>query len=88
MNHYLVNAPLHFYTERADDGAEVLRHIRVQQRTFDVPADGVTIDTVPPDSVGSRQIEDGSVQLEDLNKDVLDNMADRVTQEDLGRFNV
>jgi hypothetical protein len=88
MKHYLVNAPLHFYTERADDGAEVLRHIRVQQRTFDVPADGVTIDTVPPDSVGSRQIEDGSVQLEDLNKDVLDNMADRVTQEDLDDFNV
>jgi hypothetical protein len=88
MNHYLVNAPLHFYTERTDDGAEVLRHIRVQQRTFDVPADGVTIDTVPPDSVGSRQIEDGSVQLEDLNKDVLDNMADRVTQEDLADFNV
>jgi len=88
MNHYLVNAPLHFYTERTDDGAEVLRHIRVQQRTFDVPADGVTIDTVPPDSVGSRQIEDGSVQLEDLNKDVLDNMADRVTQEDLDNFKV
>ena len=88
MNHYLVNAPLHFYTERADDGAEVLRHIRVQQRTFDVPADGVTIDTVPPDSVGSRQIQDGGVQLEDLNKDVLDNMADRVTQEDLDDFNV
>ena len=88
MNHYLVNAPLHFYTERTDDGAEVLRHIRVQQRIFDVPADGVTIDTVPPDSVGSRQIEDGSVQLEDLNKDVLDNMADRVTQEDLDNFKV
>lgn len=88
MNHYLVNAPLHFYTERADDGAEVLRHIRVQQRTFDVPADGVTIDTVPPDSVGSQQIEDGSVMLVDLNSEVKDNMADRVTQEDLGRFNV
>ena len=88
MNHYLVNAPLHFYTERADDGTEVLRHIRVQQRTFDVPADGIIIDTVPPDSVGTRQIEDGSVQLEDLNKEVLDNMADRVTQDDLDDFNV
>ena len=88
MNHYLVNAPLHFYTERTDDGAEVLRHIRVQQRTFDVPADGVTIDTVPPDSVGTQQIEDGSVMLDDLNPEVKDSIADRVTQEDLGRFNV
>jgi len=88
MNHYLVNAPLHFYTERADDGTEVLRHIRVQQRTFDVPEGGITIDTVPPDSVGTSQIEDGSVQLEDLNKEVLDNMADRVTQDDLDDFNV
>ena len=58
------------------------------ERTFDVPADGVTIDTVPPDSVGTRQIEDGSVLLEDLNKEVLDNMADRVTQDDLDDFNV
>lgn len=88
MNHYLVNTPLHFYTEVAEDGTEVLRHIRVQQRVYNVPADGVTIDTVPPDSVGTRQIEDGSVQLEDLNKEVLDNMADRVTQDDLDDFNV
>lgn len=88
MNHYLVNTPLHFYTEITEDGTEVLRHIRVQQRVYNVPADGVTIDTVPPDSVGTRQIEDGSVQMEDLNKEVLDNMADRVTQDDLDDFNV
>ncbi len=88
MRHYLVNAPLHFYTETADDSTEVLRHIRVQQRVFNVPTDGITIDTLPPDSVGSRQIEDGSVQLEDLNKEVLDNMADRVTQDELDDFNV
>lgn len=88
MNHYLVNAPLHFYTETADDGTEVLRHIRVQQRVFNVPADGITIDTVPPDSVSSRQIEDGSVMLDDLNPEVKDSIADRVTQDDLGRFNV
>jgi hypothetical protein len=88
MNHYLVNAPLHFYTERADDGTEVLRHIRVQQRVFNVPADGVTIDTVPPDSVGSRQIEDGAVMLDDLNPEVKDSIADRVTQDDLNDFNV
>jgi len=88
MNHYLVNTPLHFYTEITEDGTEVLRHIRVQQRVYNVPADGVTIDTVPPDSVGTQQIVNGGVQLEDLNKDVLDNMADRVTQNDLDDFNV
>jgi hypothetical protein len=88
MKHYLVNAPLHFYTETADDGTEVLRHIRVQQRVFNVPADGVTIDTVPPDSVGTQQIEDGSVMLDDLNPEVKDSIADRVTQEDLDNFNV
>ena len=88
MKHYLVNAPLHFYTETADDGTEVLRHIRVQQRVFNVPADGITIDTVPPDSVGSRQIEDGSVMLDDLNPEVKDSIADRVTQDDLDDFNV
>lgn len=88
MNHYLVNTPLHFYTEVAEDGTEVLRHIRVQQRVYNVPADGITIDTVPPDSVGTQQIVNSSVQLEDLNKEVLDNMADRVTQDDLDDFNV
>lgn len=88
MNHYLVNTPLHFYTEVAEDGTEVLRHIRVQQRVYNVPADGVTIDTVPPDSVGTQQIVNSSVQLEDLNKEVLDNMADRVTEDDLDDFNV
>ena len=88
MNHYLVNTPLHFYTEVAEDGTEVLRHIRVQQRVYNVPADGITIDTVPPDSVGTQQIVNSSVQLEDLNKEVLDNMADRVTQNDLDDFNV
>lgn len=88
MKHYLVNAPLHFYTETADDGTEELRHIRVQQRVFTVPADGITIDTLPPDSVGTRQIEDESVMLDDLNPEVKDSIADRVTQEDLDNFNV
>ena len=88
MKHYLVNAPLHFYTETADDGTEVLRHIRVQQRGFNVDEDGITIDTLPPDSVGTQQIEDGSVMLDDLNPEVKDSIADRVTQDDLDDFNV
>ena len=66
LKHWLVNAPMHFYTETKGDGTEVLRHIRVQQKNFEVPADGVTIDVVPPDSVGTEEIRDGGVHMEDL----------------------
>jgi len=74
LNHYLVNSPLHFYTETSEDGTEVLRHIRVQQRTYNVPADGITIDTVPPDSVGTTEIKDESVEMQDLSQNVKDKM--------------
>ncbi len=66
LKHALVNSPLHFYYEEGADGTRVLRHIRVQQKNFEVPADGVTIDVVPPNSVGSQEIKDESVQMEDL----------------------
>lgn len=42
-----------------------------------------------PDSVGTREIRDGSVEMEDLHRDVKDQMItseDRVTQEDLDNF--
>ena len=71
LKHWLVNAPMHFYTETEEDGTEVLRHIRVQQKNFEVPADGVTIDVVPQNSVGTDEIKDGSVQMEDLNPDIV-----------------
>lgn len=66
LKHALVNAPLHFYTEVKVDGTEVLRHIRVQQKTYDVPSDGITIDTIPANSVDSAAIKDESVELRDL----------------------
>lgn len=98
LKHSLVNTPLHFYTETKEDGTEVLRHIRVQQRNFEVPADGITIDTVPPDSVGpeqikndavgSAQIQNEGVEMEDLSPEVKANMAERVSQDDLARFQV
>ena len=74
LKHSLVNAPLHFYSEVLADGTEVLRHIRVQQRTFATPTDGsgVTIDTVPPDSVGTAQITDGSIQTDDISQQMKD----------------
>ena len=54
LRHALVNAPLHFYYEAGAGGTRVLRHIRVQQKNFEVPADGVTIDVVPPHHHKSR----------------------------------
>ena len=74
LKHSLVNCPMHFYYEEKDDGTAVLRHIRVQQKPYEVPADGITIDTLPADSVGSDQIEDESVQKRDLHKDVQDTL--------------
>lgn len=88
LQHYLAYTPLHFYYETDKEGNQVLRHIRVQQHNFEVPADGITIDTVPPDSVGTEQIIDKSVKMEDLNPEVTDSIADRVTQDDLDNFEV
>ena len=52
------------------------------------PADGITIDTVPPDSVGTEQIVDESVTMDDLHPDVKDSIADRVTSDELDHFKV
>jgi hypothetical protein len=44
-----------------------------------------------PDSVGTREIQDDSIEMEDLNQRVKDKMMtddDRVTQEDIEDFNV
>jgi hypothetical protein len=59
---------LHLYYEPQDDGTNVLRHIRVHQRTFNVPSDGITIDTLPDDFIGSEHIKDGTVQEQDLSQ--------------------
>ena len=82
LKHALVNAPLHFYFEVTTDDTEVLRHIRVQQRKFDVPADGVTIDVVPPDSVGTEQIEDETVELQDLSPGAREAMENNFATDD------
>ena len=53
--------------------------------------EGSTIDVVPPDSVGTQQIVDDSVEMEDLNQKVKDKMLtddDRVTAQDIENFNV
>ena len=44
-----------------------------------------------PDSVGTEQIKDGAIEMEDLNDNVKDTMVtgeDRVTSDDLNNFDV
>lgn len=90
LKHVLVNGPLHFYYATDKDGKRTIRHIRFYQHDFQVPADGITIDTIPDNAVGSKQIEDESVEMVDLSPDVKEQLspAERVTKEDLDGFNV
>ena len=41
-----------------------------------------------PDTVGTGEIINGSIEMEDLSEGVKDNMAERVSQEDLDDFQV
>ena len=84
LQHVYVDGPLHFYYEQAADGTRTLRHIRVNQRTYNVPADGsgITIDVVPPNAVGSEQIEDGSVELRDLSPEAREAMENHFATDD------
>jgi len=66
LKHVLVPSNLHLYYEKAEDGTNILRHIRVNKHIFQVPADGVTIDVVPPNSVGTDEIRDSGVELRDI----------------------
>lgn len=79
LSHILAHQ-LHLYYEKQEDGTAVLRHIRANSHVLEVPSDGITIDTLPPDivgpeqlqtgSVGTRQIENESVELEDLSEEL------------------
>lgn len=66
---------LHLYYEKQKDGTNVLRHIRVHQRTYDVPSEGITIDTLPDDFIGTEHIKDGSVQAGDLSQQLRDGLV-------------
>jgi len=63
---HAIASQLHLYYETQDDGTNVLRHIRANQRTYNVPTEGITIDTLPADIIESEHIKDGSVQEQDL----------------------
>ena len=80
-----------YYFERKD-GQNLLRGAIVGKRHLVIRfPSGSTIDVVPPDSVGTREIQNDSVEMEDLNQTVKDKMLtddDRVTQEDIEDFDV
>ena len=75
---HVIAQQLHIYYETLEDGTNVLRHIRVHQRTLKMPADGgVTVDIVTPDGkiatgkVNSQSIEDGTIETQDLNPGII-----------------
>lgn len=80
------------YYYKQKDGQNLLIGAIVGKRHLIIRfPEGSTIDIVPPDSVGTRQIQDDSVEMEDLNQSVKDKMMtgdDRVTQQDIEKFNV
>lgn len=74
MKHMLASQ-LHLYYETQDDGTNVLRHIRVHQRNFEVPSEGISIDSLPDNFIGSEQIKDGTMDMADLSPNVKDSMV-------------
>ena len=77
------------YFHPNDDGSKTLvgEIIPKSRIVIRYPA-GSTIDIIPADSVGSEQIENESVEMEDLSPRVKEQMADRVSQQDLDNFQV
>jgi hypothetical protein len=77
------------YFRPNDDGSKTLvgEIIPKSRIVIRYPA-GSTIDILPADSVGSEQIENESVEMEDLSPRVKEQMADRVSQQDLDNFQV
>ena len=94
--HHIVAQQVHLYYSAQPDGTKVLRHVRVNNHQLAVPEDGITIDDLPsgiigkaqmqPNSVGSAQIEDGSVGPDDLNptvREALEATAPVATENDV-----
>lgn len=80
------------YYYKQKDGQNLLIGSIVGKRHIVIrfPA-GSTIDVVPPNSVGTEELKDGGVEMEDLNDDVKDTMLtsdDRVTSGDIDNFDV
>lgn len=75
LKHALAAGPLHLYYEPGEDGENILRHIRVNARGFEVPSDGITIDNLPGDIIGTEQIKNDTVEMEDLSQDAKNSLV-------------
>ena len=86
---HVIAQQLHIYYETLEDGTNVLRHIRVHQRTLQMPADGgVTVDIVTPDGkiadgkVNSQSVEDETLELQDLSPEAREAMENKFATDD------
>lgn len=87
----IVSKNTRYFYEVDEQGNKIIRHILIgsPENILQIPSDGqITIDTLPADSVGSKQIENESVEMEDLSPRVKEQMAERVSQQDLDKFQV
>lgn len=66
---HIIAQQLHLYYEKQPDGTKILRHVRVNNHSLNVP-EGITIDDLPADVIGTEQIKDGTVGMDDLNPGV------------------
>lgn len=73
-----------FFYETDKNGNKIIRHILVgsARNILAIPADGITIDTVPSNSVGSEQIVNASVQMEDLSPEAREAMENQFATDD------
>ena len=76
------NGSRYFY-KKGENGEKLLMAQLFGKSHFIIryPA-GSTIDTLPEGSVGSREIEDGGVQMEDLNDSVKDKIPEGYAEDE------
>lgn len=69
LKYFQYGSVKYFYEEK--DGRKILRQIQVFSKTKELDVEGdVQIDVIPPNSVDSEAIKNGSIEKEDLNEEV------------------
>ena len=80
----IVSKNVRYFYEEDSLGNKILRHILIgsSRSMLLVPAEGVTIDVVPDNSVGSEQIKDNSVAVNDLTPEARERMLNEFAAND------
>ena len=76
------NGSRYFYKEKEDGTKELVAQLFGKSRYIIRYPKGSTIDTIPEGSVGSREIEDGGVHMEDLNDSVKDKLPEGYAEDE------